>query len=102
MNGKIKNTAAVIGGIGLGIGTGAALMYLLDPDRGELRRSQIRDKALDTGNGIKDAVIETSHDLRDKAQTMLHEAGSFVSAASRDAEQTGNDVIKKVAKGANI
>lgn len=102
MNGRVKNTAAIIGGIGVGIGAGAALMYLLDPDRGELRRSQIRDKALDTGNGIKNAVIETSNDIRDKAQSLLHEAGSFVSAASEDAEKTGARIIKKVAKGANI
>lgn len=102
MNGRVKNTAAVIGGIGVGIGAGAALMYLLDPDRGELRRSQIRDKALDTGNGLKNAVIETSHDIRDKAQHILHEAGSFVATASEDAEQTGRNIIKKVAKGANV
>lgn len=99
MNGRVKNTAAVIGGIGVGIGAGAALMYLLDPDRGQLRRSQIRDKALDTGNGLKNAVIETSHDIRDKAQHLLHEAGSFVSAAAEDAETAGNRVIKKVANG---
>lgn len=102
INGRVKNTAAIIGGIGLGIGAGAALMYLLDPDRGEIRRSNIRDKAVGTGNDIKNAVIETSHDIRDKAQTLLHEAGTFVANVSEDAEQSGRSVIKKVAKAANV
>lgn len=96
MNGRVKNTAAVIGGIGVGIGAGAALMYLLDPDTGEKRRSQIRDKALDTGAGLKNAVIDTSHDIRDKAQHLLHEAGSLVSSVSKEADKAGAGFIKKI------
>ena len=37
-----KPAAALLGGIGIG----AALMYLLDPDRGRRRRALVRDKAV--------------------------------------------------------
>ncbi len=38
------------GGLLFGVGIGAALMYVLDPDKGQDRRTLIKDKATTWGN----------------------------------------------------
>lgn len=82
MNRTVKNAAAVLGGIG----AGAAMMYLLDPDRGARRRSLIRDKAVGTTNDMKRAVVKKSKHFRNRAQGLLHEAGSLISPGNGAAE----------------
>lgn len=78
MNSKIKSAAAILGGIG----AGATIMYLMDPDRGARRRELIRDKASSTVNDAKDAVVERSKYIKDTAQDLLHDAGELVSAGN--------------------
>jgi osmotically-inducible protein OsmY len=61
-----------------GLGVGAGLMYLLDPDRGRHRRSQIRDKAVHTFNQWDASLERKSHDLSNRTYGLLSEARSFV------------------------
>lgn len=95
MNDKVKSTAAMIGGIGAGIGTGALLMYLFDPERGRTRRALIRDKAVGTSNNIKKSVTRTASDLKNRAQGAIHEAGSLLTSVSSEVQKAGSDVRKK-------
>lgn len=57
-------TATLLGGIGIG----AALMYLLDPDRGARRRALARDKARHFGRITGERLGARSRDLRNRAQ----------------------------------
>lgn len=66
MNKKI----ALVGGLGLG----AALMYLFDPDRGRGRRELIRDKAEGAANRVGEYAETMSHDLRNRANEIVAEA----------------------------
>ena len=71
---------ALVGGLGLG----AALMYLFDPDRGRGRRALIRDKAEDAANKAGEFADKVSRDLRDRASEVVAEAkGIFKGADSQ-------------------
>jgi hypothetical protein len=59
-----RKTAALLGGIGLG----AALMYVLDPERGRRRRAMVRDKAVAIANRTGRAVAARSRDLNNRAK----------------------------------
>jgi BON domain len=56
-----------------GIGIGAALMYILDPDRGGRRRALIRDKAVRASNKTQEFVGKMSRDLSNRAQGLVAE-----------------------------
>lgn len=60
----------------LGIGVGAGLMYILDPERGNQRRVLIRDKVNKLNRQTKDVVSGRMKDMRNRAQGMLHGAKS--------------------------
>ncbi|HEX8096397.1 MAG TPA: hypothetical protein VF507_00115 [Pyrinomonadaceae bacterium] len=68
-----------------GIGIGAALMYLLDPEQGGRRRALLRDKLVSVSNQLGDAVGSTARDLTNRAQGVISEA----SRAFRSGEETG-------------
>jgi osmotically-inducible protein OsmY len=74
---------AVIGGIGLGAG----LMYLLDPDLGSRRRALVRDKLVRTAHQTGDAVDATSRDVSNRARGLAAETGSRLS------EDDANDEV---------
>ena len=59
-----------------GLGVGAGLMYLLDPDRGNRRRALIRDKVVSLNRQTQEAVSGRVKDMRNRAKGMLHEAKS--------------------------
>lgn len=58
-----------------GVGLGAALMYLLDPERGRTRRKLLGDKLTRAANVTGDAIAGKSRDLRNRAQGVLAETG---------------------------
>ena len=68
---------ALVGGLGLG----AALMYLFDPDRGRGRRALIRDKAEDAANKAGEYAEKVSRDLRDRASEVVAEAKAIFKGA---------------------
>jgi hypothetical protein len=51
----------------LGLGTGAALMYFLDPDRGRRRRALVRDQAVSLTNDARETIEGTAQDLSNRA-----------------------------------
>lgn len=73
-------TASLLTGIGLG----AALMYVLDPERGRRRRALARDKAVAFANKTGRAVAKTSRDLGNRAKGVAAEVRSATSSR-RDA-----------------
>lgn len=59
--GKVANLLA-------GLGAGAAIMYIADPDRGRRRRALIRDKAARTIHDAQRLVDKTGRDLSNRAR----------------------------------
>ena len=57
-----------------GIGLGAALMYMLDPDKGRRRRALLRDQLTSASNRASKALGRTSRDLSNRAQGVVAEA----------------------------
>jgi len=64
---------ALVGGLGLG----AALMYIFDPDRGKRRRALIRDKFEAASNKTNDLAGKMSRDLRNRAYGLAAETKSL-------------------------
>jgi osmotically-inducible protein OsmY len=60
----IRTGAMLLGGLGLG----AALMYVLDPERGKRRRALVRDKAVRAAHKASDRIDARSRDLRNRAR----------------------------------
>jgi osmotically-inducible protein OsmY len=75
---------ALVGGVGLG----AALMYLFDPDRGKRRRALIRDKFEAAGNKASDLTGKMSRDLRNRAYGLAAETKSLFKH-----EEVSDDVL---------
>ena len=66
----MKEAIALLGGLGVG----ALLMYLLDPDRGNRRRGRILDKMVKLNQQTVDAMNGKAKDLSNRAKDLLHEA----------------------------
>lgn len=60
-------TLCLLGGLGLGAG----LMYLLDPQQGEARRDLVRGSVVDYGRQTGDCVDDTRRTLGRQAQAVL-------------------------------
>ena len=63
---------------GLGLGIGAGLMYLLDPDHGRRRRALLRDKTVSTAHKIDDSFGRTLRDLDHRARGLAAEARAAI------------------------
>jgi uncharacterized membrane protein len=59
-----------------GIGIGAGLMYLLDPDRGNQRRALVRDQVVHSWHTTGDALDTTTRDMSHRAVGFAAEARS--------------------------
>ena len=79
----MREVLAILGGIGLG----AALMYLLDPERGNRRRALIRDKMVRLNRQTQEAVSGRVKDMGNRAKGMLHEAKSVFEPAEEQQQQ---------------
>jgi hypothetical protein len=66
-----------------GIGAGALLMYLFDPDRGRGRRSRIGDQMKSKANRLGRTTASKARDLRNRTQGLLHDMRSSGSNKSR-------------------
>lgn len=62
-----------LGSLLVGLGLGAGVMYLLDPERGERRRAMLRDQALHYRLQGTDVVGKRSRHLRNRAKGVLAE-----------------------------
>jgi hypothetical protein len=70
-----------------GIGVGAALMYLFDPQDGNRRRELIRDKATALSNDTQEALSGRAQDLSNRAKGLMHEAKSTFSSENQDVSE---------------
>ena len=64
---------ALVGGVGLG----AALMYIFDPDRGKRRRALVRDKVEAAGNKVSEKAEKMGRDLKNRAYGVVAETKSI-------------------------
>ena len=62
-----KNLTTLASGIGLG----AALVYLTDPERGRRRRALVRDQLVSLAHETGEAIGPTARDLRNRAQGLV-------------------------------
>lgn len=74
-----------------GAGSGAALMFMLDPDRGRRRRAFVRDKAAGAWNDAQDKVRKTSRDIGNRTYGMV---ASTRSALRRQADR--ENVVERI------
>jgi hypothetical protein len=72
-------TAALFGGIGIG----AALMYVLDPERGRRRRAMARERAVSIANKTGRTIGATSRDLNNRARGAASELRSAFARPGR-------------------
>ena len=61
-----------------GVGAGALLMYLFDPDRGRGRRSKLRDQVTSKANHLGTAAGSKARDLRNRARGVIHDMSSKI------------------------
>src|SRR5712692_10864806 len=72
----IMNRGLVFAG---GVGVGAAMMYLLDPNRGKRRRALVRDQLAHLAKRTPEIVDTTARDLKNRARGMVAEMRSQLS-----------------------
>ena len=75
---------ALLGGVGLG----ASLMYILDPDRGKRRRAILWDKLESATNKVPDAINTTARDFSNRVRGLTSATGSVFSR-----EEVSEDVL---------
>jgi CBS domain-containing protein len=76
-----------------GLGSGAALMYFLDPDRGRRRRALVSDQVTSLTNDAQDMIGKKQRDLSNRAQGLWHETRKAVTGSATpesQAKQTTN------------
>jgi hypothetical protein len=69
-----------------GVGIGAGLMYLFDPQGGNRRRALIRDKASSLSHKTKKAIEVKAEDLGNRAKGLIHETTSVFTRSREEAE----------------
>ena len=62
-----------------GMWLGAALMYVLDPDRGKRRRAMIRNKATDAMEQAGDAIEKKGHEIHQHAREFVADTRNSLS-----------------------
>ncbi len=72
MNESRGSYSLLLGGLGLG----AALMYLFDPERGRRRRARIHDRAVGAWHDVEQSAGKTARDLAHRGQGLLAHARS--------------------------
>jgi hypothetical protein len=91
---KKRNPLTLLGGVGLGAG----LMYLLDPDGGRRRRALARDKAV---HGLKvggKALRRTSVDVGNRTRGLVAGAASHLRKGSADDQKLEGRVRSKLGR----
>jgi uncharacterized membrane protein len=75
----MEKTLAFFGGLGLGAG----LMYLFDPDRGRRRRALVRDQGVHAAHEAQDALRTAGRDVRNRARGLAAETGAWLHGGER-------------------
>jgi hypothetical protein len=85
----MKHQLSLLGGVGLG----ASLMYLLDPDGGRRRRALARDKAVHGMKAGGRSLRGTSVHLGNKAKGLMAKASSQLRGRHRTHEAAEGDTL---------
>ena len=83
----MKKLPALISGLAIG----ATLMYIFDPEKGNQRRTLIRDKAVGLKNDAQESITGTAQDLSNRAKGLLHETKSAFTNGKDQDEQNKED-----------
>jgi uncharacterized membrane protein len=81
-----------------GIGIGAGLMYVFDPNRGRRRRAMTRDAVNHAVNVADDAIGKTSRDLSNRAQGLVAKLNSAFKCDEADDEVIAARVRSKLGR----
>jgi uncharacterized membrane protein len=81
-----------------GIGLGAGLMYIFDPDRGRRRRATARDAAHHIVNAFDDALGKTSRDMSNRAQGFVAELNSILRCEEADDDVVAERIRSKLGR----
>ena len=73
-----------------GLGAGAAIMYLFDPQGGGRRRALIRDKATKINRQTREAIEGRAKDLSNRAQGVAHELKSAITPSESQSATPNN------------
>jgi methyl-accepting chemotaxis protein len=73
----------------LSVGIGAGLMYLFDPELGEVRRSILRDKL----SGLSGRMPKTSEAIHDKAEALAAQADDLTTRVDEAAAEVITNVV---------
>lgn len=71
----------LIGGLGIGVGTGIALMYLLDPERGQARRANLMDKLSRWLRGSRKVAAAKAGDFTNRTVGVISDVRQSVTNA---------------------
>ena len=77
----VSNLMALAGGVGLGAG----LLYLLDPDKGVERRERLMEGASGLGRGLADRASRLGHSAGEGARGLMSSAGDYAGEAASGA-----------------
>jgi hypothetical protein len=69
-----------------GVGLGAALMYIFDPERGRGRRAYLREQFVGASNSAGERLGKTARDLRNRAQGVVARGGSLLPSGGQGEE----------------
>lgn len=83
-----ENVLIGITGVAVGASLGAAVMYLLDPDRGNRRRALVRDQWNRITNDTTEAVRARASDLKNRTRGVVHEMGSKIRSEETPSDST--------------
>ena len=67
-----------------GLGTGLALMYFFDPNKGAQRRSLLRDKIVALTNDARESLNKTATDLSNRAYGVIAETSKAITGKPID------------------
>ena len=81
----MKGIFAILSGLGLG----ALLMYLFDPQGGNRRRALIRDKAIKFNRQAREAMAGTARDISNRAQGVAHDFKLGINRGDETANEQG-------------
>jgi len=86
-SGWLSSIFSLVGGVGIGAG----LLYLLDPDKGQKRRNQILSSASDLASSAKDYAGDTLGGLGSKVGDLLGSARDYAGEKLHGARHYAND-----------
>jgi osmotically-inducible protein OsmY/gas vesicle protein len=92
------NTRDIMELIG-GIGMGAAVMYLLDPDMGQKRRRYLAQQAGHMAEDAGEMIGDTWHHLSDRASGLAHDVGGYTSGYAGDTAKQARKMSRRIGSG---